>query len=498
MSMSVTLYQGAKVNGTSRMGLWASLTEQKDYFDSLSRITYSTGTVKLGEPLRLNATVSTIMSYDYGAIDYGDGFRYYFTINDLQMVTETLTDVYYSIDCYETLVCQKPFNYGRAHIIRYPDQIGKPMLSYEPNIITKVKSHTLVLTYNLIAVAWGSADNHYYTILIPSTNTHHITTDDWFNGSWFSKIKAIYSLQLSDVTESDIIITGIVPGVIDGVTDTQVYNDLVEEMGITANSVLDANTVSSDHTKISVIKDCRGNIVYTCPIGHSYDISSPISTLISITNISLMITLTKTGTSGNTTKEYVRIPCENVSWVIDSWQEYAVRQRQVDIETRNNQNTKSLVSGLIQASESAVMGSLFGGGGKGGLTSAQGAIAGAGGGLVSALGNYAVNMLYAGKEQGLIDKSYQYANDMLINMGDFSYSELHEYKVGLYNLEYDSVEQNTNDIEVNGYPVSVSVDSFNNYIKKGKIQAEIEILDISSKSWKDEIQTRFSQGVYLV
>lgn len=131
--MTVSLYKGCKVDNRTKMGLWSTLDRQRNYFDSLEKYNESVQTVKLGQPLSLRRSIKDLLDYNYGSIDYGDGFRFYFSIDDLEMTTETITEVHYTIDCYETLVKQKPFRFGRANISRYPTRLGKFQMSYDPS-----------------------------------------------------------------------------------------------------------------------------------------------------------------------------------------------------------------------------------------------------------------------------------------------------------------------------------------------------------------------------
>ena len=104
MVMTVKLFKNSMVDGITRLGLWDTKASQIAYFDTLSSKTYTTNTVKLGDNLRINDKLSNLLGYGYGYIDYGDGFRYYFSVGDLIMVTETMTDISYTIDCYDTAI----------------------------------------------------------------------------------------------------------------------------------------------------------------------------------------------------------------------------------------------------------------------------------------------------------------------------------------------------------------------------------------------------------
>ena len=114
--MKLTLIKGCPVNGTSTATNKASLDAQISYFNSFPFHTYTVNTARLGEPIRLKASLSEIMGYNYGWIDYGDGFYYFLSVSSVSMITETQTEITYSVDAYETLCNQGDMSITRAYI----------------------------------------------------------------------------------------------------------------------------------------------------------------------------------------------------------------------------------------------------------------------------------------------------------------------------------------------------------------------------------------------
>ena len=100
--MTVTLYADAKVDNRGRGGWWPSKQAQTSYFDSLVKITRECRTVPLGDDILFTGSIAEIRGYSYGSIDYGDGFRYYFSVYDYDFKTIDTTVIMYKLDVWET------------------------------------------------------------------------------------------------------------------------------------------------------------------------------------------------------------------------------------------------------------------------------------------------------------------------------------------------------------------------------------------------------------
>lgn len=486
MSMNVSLYQNAKVNNLNRMGYWNSLSEQSSYFDGLAMYRENTPTVALGEPLRLKSSVSDLLRYTYGSIDYGDGFRFYFSIDRVEMVTETMSNVYYTIDAYETLVKQRPFSFGRAHLTRYPDQLGKVMLAYSPNVTYERVVRQAGDYVSLVAVRWDSVQNEYsvYTIMEPWNDCNAL-----FDGGWFTK----YNIP---GTISDIIVTGVTLGRLNDAVGMESYSGLNPSfIGEDRLFGVRKPTIASSHTISQGIRDNRGAIIFQAEPNQTYTVESAILSP-SLENVNIELRLKNVETE---TERYIKLPLEPVSFMIDQWQEYSYRQRTIDKEQRNLQMNKALVNGAISSLGSGVSSAGFGQLSQaGGKASGTMGLLGGLGSLIGTLGEYGSNAFFSGNEQNLIDQQVQFANDMLESLGDATAYEIGQFKkMGIVTITSDADDNNAKDIESNGYNVDYSVDSFASYFKKGCIQGDVEIMN-APVDWIVQIQQRFANGVMIV
>ncbi len=496
--MTVKLFKNSKVDGITRIGNWTSKSSQISYFDTLTSKTYSVPTVKFGAPLRINDTIGNLLQYGYGYIDYGDGFRYYFTVADLEMVTETITNISYTIDVYDTAKCQTNMSIKRATISRYPTNVGKMVNPYNPDYTksTKIRDN---FTPNIIALYRNSTDNTVWTLVVNAYTSYDVIT----TGKWLP----------DNYSGTDIISAGIVA---DSWTDTELTNygftkdtsstwcTLWKYAGIPAyfnahNPFKNATdyTISNDGITSYTLRDLRNNIVFECPYNRKLKCNTAIVD-ISASSISLRYKLVTTGESSVSIYETV-IPSEIPTVIADSWNEYYLRQRSIDIETRNLQMNQQLVSGIASSATGAVGGAV--GGSLAGIGAGMGAVAGVATGVVSALGNYAVSAYYSPKQQAIIDKSYKNANDTICMVGGASsYIFFNFDNGGLYKEEWDpTVKQAyTNDITNNGYYVNYATSDFDSMIVNGPIQATVEVQGDIPIVWKEQITSRFANGVYLV
>lgn len=486
MTMQVALYQNAKVNNANRLGYWNTLTEQTNYFNSLPRYEENTPTVALGEPLRLKNSVTNLLRYSYGSIDYGDGFRYYFSIDNIEMVTETMSLVNYTIDAYETLIKQRPFTFGRANLKRYPEQLGKIRLSYSPNVTYERMLKQSDNYVSLVVLRWDSVTNEYsvYIIMEPWDDCNAL-----FDGSWFNK----YNLP---GTISDILITGVTLGRLNETVGIHAIGGM-NPIYIGGTPLFGENKpkISSTYTTAQALRDNRGTIIFQAEPNESYTIDNVILSP-SLENINFDIILKNDNTE---TYRYIKLPLEPVSFMIDQWQEYSYRQRTIDKEQRNLQMNQALVNGAISSLGAGVSSAGFGqlADASKGASKTMGLLGGLGS-LIGTLGQYASSAFFSGTEQNLIDQQIQFANDMLESLGDATAYEIgHLKKMGIVSITSDADLNNEKDIESNGYNVDFSVKDFSTYFKKGYIMGDIEILN-APKDWVAQIQTRFISGVEVV
>lgn len=85
-------------------------------------------TVPLGADIYFSGTIEELRGRSYGWIDYGDGFRYYFSIYDFDFVSTETTRILYKVDIYETYLFHG-LRFGRAALERAAQEIGRPMMA---------------------------------------------------------------------------------------------------------------------------------------------------------------------------------------------------------------------------------------------------------------------------------------------------------------------------------------------------------------------------------
>lgn len=307
----------------------------------------------------------------------------------------------------------------------------------------------------------------------------------------------------SSLSATDVISAGIV---MDSWTDTELTNIGFTKIDdthcwkyagipiINCHSLF-SGSIGNDGTTWYEFTDLRGNTVFTVPYGTSVSYNIGVVD-ISASSIQLRYVLLDSNTS---TKYYLTIPSEVPTVIADSWAEYYLRQRSIDIETRNLQMNQQLVASLASSATGAVGGAV--GGSMAGIGAGVGAVAGVTTGVISALGNYAVSAYYSPKQQAIIDKSYKNANDTITMVGGASsYLYMISADVGLIKVEWDTTVKQayTDDITNNGYYVNKVVSDFDSMLTDGPIQANIEVQGDIPIVWKEQITNRFANGVYIV
>lgn len=492
MAMTVTLYKDCNIDGITRIGRWETLAVQLTYLNRFDHKTYSdVPTVRLGEPLRLNDKLNNLIEYNYGSIDFGDGFLYFFSVADLSMRTETITDVSYMLDVWDTVIAQIGNPVSRAVITRYSQPKGIMSIPYNP-IRKVVKSSSYLSPQSIIALYWDSANNNPFVLMAPINTVQKMKNA--ISGLWFP-------FDASGWSASGVWSCGIVPVAFDPADDwarIESNSECYYKMGITnptLSNPFNKSTLINTGTEYDEIRDLRGNVVFTCPYGEQLTFSKGT---LDISASSIQLRYTFYNSEG---KFYdVVIPSEIPTVFTDSWQEYQLRQREIDIENRNLQINQQLYTGIANSATSAAMGAIMGP--VGGLSAGVGAAMGAGSGLISTLGNYAIQSVYSPKIQALTDKAYVYANDALSTSGSASMNIYDSWKGGLYRISWDddSLDTYNYDVQLNGYYTTYIPDdpasSLTEYA--GPITADVDVTGPIPTAWKEQIHTRFLNGVVFI
>lgn len=521
--MTVKLFKNAKVDGITRLGKWSSKSEQTAYFDTLVSKNYSTISVGLGEKLRIHEKLNNLLGYGYGFIDYGDGFRYYFSVADLIFVTETMTEIAYTIDCYDTAITQTNVSLARATITRYPQLISGDKYPFTPTYISYDKRMNPIRYALCFTFTETDGKQLLFGVLtyIPG-GPAGITVDSFMrgiqNGTWVEWLNN--SQNTYKFTASDIWMASVIPmfgdpltGVFDSVdfidadptgSYAPYYNtknnkfwvskynadcplvltsDAIDSWGVGENSIIE----------YGALKDCRGNTVYSFEEGTSY-VLKEMTISFSASSIDLKVKYLRDSTDD----VIATIPGETIDVYVDNWREYYYRQRQGDIDLRQSQINQQFWSSMVSLGDSAMQG--IASGGLAGLSAKQGGGIGAGSGLISTVGTYVVNSYYGDKEQKIVDRNMKLSNDSLNQRGNNLSSILDLNLAGPCIESWDASTAEIHDEESlrNGYYVYRVVKSFADYLTVGAITADIEVLGDIPVAWKEQIHSRFASGVMIV
>lgn len=522
--MIVKLFKNSKVDGITRLGYWTSKEAQFAYFDGLANTkTFNVKTIKLGEPLKINDSLNNLLLYGYGYIDYGDGFRYFFSVGDLEFVTETLTEIHYTIDCYDTAIKQTNINLKRATITRYPEQLGNNRYPVKP-IYNDYSQRFNPIRYGIAMMFTPKNGDKVYCGLFvnkPNQLANAQFLGEVCSGEWLKNLN--YAVQLVDssfeLLASDIYVLNAVP--IFGDLNTSFYKQKLPDIPIGDYApyyhTTNAEFWVSDYAKYGTnkipirnygksywdspseenkleshyaIRDMRGNVVFTADDECQYTIDA-MDIVFSSTSIDLLLSFKRNATENL----YITIPSEIVDLYSDTWAEYRYRQRQYDIELRNMHLEQQFVAGIASTGTGVLSGAMMGG--MAGLGAGAGAGLSIATGAISTVGNYVIGSYYGNREQNIIDRQVKASSDTLKQRGNnvsfFALLNLCGPCIETYDTT--SLMEYENDYETGGYYCNFPVASFSSYLKKGPITADVEILGDIPVAWKEQIHDRLMRGV---
>ena len=516
MTMTVTLCDSPKSDNICRAYLAKSLTAEKAYYDGLTKKSYSCQTVELGQPIRIKDSIKNLLAYNYGWIDYGDGFRYYFSISDVSMVSESMTDIIIELDPLATSYNQigiafprvslQRFNGENPDITKYNSVFSKISFPYNPMYWQVQNPYSYAdSTYAYFAVLlWDSIhDNFMYCMLKAYRESLGII----LSGEWVTWIKNTlksgntFSYTLSDVVNIAYIpckmttsLTAIDEG---GICFISPFSDkFIVDVDFPALT----NTITEKHC----LFDARGNVVYEPAVGQKVT-CDVVQLSFTVSSITIQIRATVYNAQYEDYEpQIIVIPCETIDVFVDSWSEYAYRQRDYDIQMRNIQAKSSLanisnnaMSGLVGG---AVTGSIIPG-----VGTAIGAVAGLAVGAVGSAIGTGISYHYGEEEQSATDALYKKATDTLSLIGNCSESLIrYTYNPNIVcKMAIDGQTMITykKDVETNGYYYADTVTT--NFLpssttnKKYAIKADVEIDATIPTTWKNAIAERFAKGLII-
>lgn len=503
MAMTLTLVKGCPINGGSYASNFATVSEQVSYINQYPFKRYNVNTTRLGEPIRLASSIADLIGYNYGYIDYGDGFYYFIAVNDVSMVTETQTEISYTIDCYETACNQCKLTFNKAYLTKYPVQRGDVRLPSEPYDWVEYNSRTLQHGVTFIAIASvegssGTSTPSCFVIPINDDTTFSSVT----NMGWLAHTYGLDTVP----TTSDFYVCAICPFAVNVNTSqwTNVKDDFVSydiyysayRFNLTITDSIGFTTLSSTLYERSVIKDMRNNVVWECPVGHTYTVDEA-RLVATATAVNVIISLSE----GND-KQIATIPCELMDVYVDSWREYLSRQRDSDKALRQIDYNQQALTGIANSLNGGLSGAMAGGlsGSGGGL----GAIAGVATGVIGSVGTWAINQYYDPKLQEQYDRQAQRQNETLSLAGSVSLANYYKNYAGHVKVTPDSISKAQFEKEASayGYSTVLYLDSdprINGSSRvTGSMRGSVDISADCPSLWLNEIASRFNTGITFV
>ena len=554
--MKIRLLKGCPVNGSSVCTNCATKAEQDAYFDNFVHIDHEVNTVRMGEPFRIADTIEHLMPYNYGYIQYEDGgFRYYFYVADMAMITETQTEIRYNLDPYEITCFQGGLEVTRAYVTRHPRDSYCKDLPVTPRNWIRTPESTHAGATLLVMMGRNKKLKEFEEqgstvglsmLICPLSNPDQYR--EALNGLWYVRVDTnkmipkdqaflssdVYSCCIVpfqvEIPSTCIDVT-LPPKQIEGFespTDSYFSIYYSNEPVILKVSDLGFTEIESFLYLRKEICDMRGNPMFECPVGEKWVVETPFinhytgATPDTTTTVQTGVVYpTASGTtvlirlkSGNSVHDVV-IPCESVDVISDSWREYYYRSRDVEQNLRSLDRNSQLFNGLAN---SVTMGAsnatsvLIGGWGS--ERSRAGNAIGAGaagmlGGMVSAVGGWAIDSYYDPKYQQQYDRQARNESDPLLSIGSMSLT-LFVSNVACMMLKMPdpwSVMVMTDYTATYGYPVEmyyhgddprVIHHSNGDEHISGPIQGSFDFTAECPEQWIDIIEQRFSIGVRMV
>ena len=515
--MKIRLLKGCPVNGSSVCTNCATKADQEAYFDKFEHIDHEVNTVRMGEPFRIADSIEHLMPYNYGYIQYENGgFRYYFYVADMAMITETQTEIRYNLDPYEITCFQGGLEVTRAYVTRHPNVLVDSFLPSEPYTwvtakapVYREKATFVALVSTTYTTVGGSSQSYTgaYLIIIPIENRFRARYI--LNGEWLAKLKTNY-----DVIPSDIYGAWVVPFEVEtrsywlkvSVDDSQ-YPIYRSDFSVPLVFPMDFDKVSSTIWFRDRIIDMRGTPVYECPVNTTYSLMTKyenadghaVEGAVGVLDYSAGSANVRLTLRAGNEVETVMIPCENADIYADSWAEYYYRSRDTDKSLRSL-NRDSVVLGSVVSSAGRAAGSAIGN--PNNLQSAGGNFVGD---VLSAVGEWAVATYYDPKYQEQYDRQAKNAVDPVLLAGSVSVAMIENNRAGCVQFTPDSISKRTMDDDIIAYGIPTESYYWGEDPRRvagqpvtGPIKGSFDLSADCPEQWIDIIEQRFSIGVRMV
>ena len=513
MGATICLFRSSDLgfNLDTRRPLFADSAAAVTYMSGRARHTFrSSNFNKLGDPMLLPLNFDDASHCDVGTFVFdGQGTTYWFRIRDVRVNEANRTQADYDIDYVMTFAG----HLGRGHIDRVPK--GNPHargMPVNPKFWKSAETKVAPLFdgfYVVFVLKQMKSDSSLqnYDITGP---VYCVLTADWYldlgrDGKFIQNPINETAALSGQFAVSDIVNAWLVPDVvfnfsildnqwkhwsytktlIGGVTSVLKlsytncaavawWNNLVTLPASAAASNI-TETIEGDivfkgtntaEGRVMGICDERGNVLYNFPdmqVLKAY-ISANVYISMAACEIDMYLWVRDESDNGarsaHLANRLFTYSCRPIDVMADSWQDYLFRQRAADIEGRKLQNESALAGGVGNAASGALMGAAMGSVIPG-LGTAIGALAG---GLTSIVGstvNYGVQSYYGDKQQALVDKTFQLAQDQVAVNGMIT-SRMIRDKVTLFVYMVEVDDATAGEIAAECAITGVPADGFTN------------------------------------
>ncbi len=510
---TLTLYKGVAFDGINSFPYIPSKSAFDSYLSQREQYTQDIHFNRIGEPILINKGYDTAIEYSYGCIDTGD--KKYFIIPDSISVNEN-NRVYlsYSVDWFTTLEYADALAFGRAHLTKsstvdpkkYPQAIS-PM-----DMTISSKTYLADETFpSLGSMLVSYVDNDKVRFIYSPTlgiksylfkgSMRSLAPRSLYNGEFFT---------LTGILPQDIINAWYIPiggskisdrppgywveksGTLEEGKDYGWYEGDDFTIGTKINGSVNTN-ITTDNMRKGVIADRNGNIVYVVPYGRTLT-KIEYGSVVSITQCYTQLILTfadqptESTPNKNVENAYVLIPCDTIDYINDTYLNWSMGMKGVEIEERRIQRNKA----LTQSIGGAALGGAIGASGGAGL----GAGIGIAGGIASGLLSYGVDRYYESNTQQLEDKKYQLAQDEIIP-GSLILND--GYIIVAYQLSASAEDIARYDDEITnfGADCNLPVASWTPSVGAFKF-ADVEVIADVPYSIKQNIKQKMQSGIKIV
>lgn len=194
------------------------------------------------------------------------------------------------------------------------------------------------------------------------------------------------------------------------------------------------------------IMDWNGNLIWECPYDITID-EFEILLQFGLSHVFLQFTPKQIGENLGEllTGRGFTYDCRHPGLFVDKYTEYVLKNREYDIEMRKIQSDKQVANAWVSTAENVGFGFAFGQG--------AGAAAAGIGGVIEAVGSWAINSAYDPQIQKQYDSLYKRMTDEISLIGDTITNVLVYSPMYKYELTMDTSTQNRMkaDIQQNGY-----------------------------------------------